>query len=99
MVIKIEKGVTIIDTGDAVGGVKNKTGHTGITYKPEGNVYRASIFIKKKRYHLGDFSNIADAVAIRSEAEKHRASGNFLKWFDTLYGVTKGKPRKRSVAK
>ena len=86
----IKNGVTIINTGNAIGGVRNKTGHAGITYKAATNTYRASIFLtRKERVHLGDFKNIEDAIAIYKEAEKHRADGTFIQWNETLYGVTK----------
>ena len=85
-----ENGVTIINTGDPVGGVKNKTGHRGITYDPKKNCYVAAMRISKNRaIYMGRFENIEDAIAIYEEAEKHRADGTLLQWQETLYGVTK----------
>lgn len=95
MKITIENGVTIINTGEAVGGVKNKHGHTGITFFRNLNKYRASIYVtRNERVHLGNFTNIEDAIAIYEEAEKHIADGTFYQWNETLYGVTKRRKRK-----
>lgn len=86
--VTFENGVTVIDTGDATGGIKNtKTGYHGVTFN--GKVYMATIFVKKTHYHLGSFDNLEEAVAIRTEAEAHRADGTFFEWFPTLWGKTR----------
>ena len=87
--ITIENGVTIINTGDDLGGLKNKSGHVGIHYIEESQKYIAKIFIGKKYHHLGYFDDIDDAIAIREEAEQHRADGTFTEWYPTLVGRTK----------
>lgn len=89
MKVYFEKGLTVINTGDPVGGQKNKTGHCGIRFRKPENSYQSYICIKKDRYHLGHYENLEDAVAIRKEAEKHRADGTFHEWFQTLYGTSK----------
>lgn len=85
----IENGVTIINTNDAVGGIKAVSGHTGVVWLKELQCYRAEIYINRKRKHLGQFKNIEDAIALRKEAEAHRAAGTFDEWFPTLIGVTR----------
>lgn len=92
MKISIENGVTIIDTGDAEGGIKTVSGHTGVVWQKGRNSYRAEIYIGKKRYHLGQSENIEDMIALRLEAEKHRKAGTFDTWFPTLIGRKRRKP-------
>lgn len=82
--IKIENGVTIISTGDATGGPKNKTGFRGITFYKNQGRYRSEITIKYKKYLLGFFLDIEDAKAIRLEAEKQKEAGTFHEWYETL---------------
>lgn len=82
--VTIENGVTIINTGDAIGGQKNVTGHTGIAYLKKENKYIAKIFIGKRYCHLGRYSNLEDAIAIRKEAEKHREDGTLIEWVNSL---------------
>ena len=94
MRFSIENGVTIIDTGDAIGGIKTVSGHTGVVWLENTKKYRAEIYVKRKRMHLGVFDDINDAIALRSEAEKHRANGTFDEWFPTLMGGTRRKPPK-----
>ena len=89
MNIIIENGVTIINTNDAVGGIKSVSGRTGVVWLQNQQCYRAEIYVKRKRVHLGQFKNIDDAVALRKEAELHRAAGTFEQWFPTLIGVTR----------
>lgn len=85
----IENGVTIINTKDASGGIKAVSGHTGVVWLKHQQCYRAEIYIKRKRVHLGQFENIEDAIALRKEAEAHRAAGTFDEWFPTLIGFTR----------
>lgn len=82
--IKIKNGVTIISTGDATGGQKNKTGVTGVTFYARNGKYRSELTIKKKKYLLGFFNDIEDAKAIRIEAEKRRDAGSFFEWYASL---------------
>ena len=84
MDVRIENGITIISTGDAVGGLKNKTGHRGITYYERKNKYRAEITLKHKKYLLGFYTNLEDAVAIRKEAERQKEKDTFVEWYNTL---------------
>ncbi len=92
MKITIKNGVTIINTGDAVGGIKTVSGHTGVIWQKDRKTYRAEIYINRKRMTLGQFTDIDKAIALRKEAEKHRAAGSFEEWYKTLIGVTRRKP-------
>lgn len=94
MKIYFENGVTVIDIGGLeVSGRTNKTGYRGIKFLKDRQIYHANIHLNKKKYHLGEFTHIEDAVAIRSEAETHIANGDFLEWFETLYGTVKRNKR------
>lgn len=84
MNVRIENGVTIISTGDAKGGQKNRTGHVGITYYEKQERYRSELTYRYKKYLLGFYTNINDAVAIRKEAERQKEKGTFLEWYNTL---------------
>ena len=91
MKVYFENGLTVIDTGDPVGGHKNKYSCTGVGYRKKNNAYYSLIDHDKKRYRLGHFANLEDAIAIRKEAEKHRDDGTLDEWFETLYGTVKRK--------
>ena len=96
MQIYFEHGVTVIDIGGLeVSGHTNKTGYRGIKFLKDRQVYHANINLNKKKYHLGEFKHIEDAVAIRSEADVHIADGDFLDWYETLYGTVKRNKRIR----
>lgn len=84
MNIEIKNGVTIIATGNATGGLKNKTGVVGVTYYSRDNKYRAELTIKRRKYLLGFFDKLEDAKAIRYEAEKQRKAGTFLEWYGNI---------------
>lgn len=47
----------------------NRTGHTGVYFEGKRGKYLAYIYFRNKKYHLGAFSNIDDAIKARSEAE------------------------------
>lgn len=82
-------GMTVINTGDPVGGRKNKTGCKGITRRPNNKYSAVLRYAKNKRVYLGEFNTIEEAAAMYAEAEKHLADGTLLQWAETLYGVTK----------
>ena len=81
MEIRIENGTTIISTGDAKGGKKNKNGYTGIHFDNRSQKYRAEINYKRKKYHLGYSLNVAELIDIRKEAEFHVKNGEFEDWY------------------
>ena len=98
MKVYFEKGITVIDTGDPVGGCKNKNGYHGICFRKQHEAYQAKIQHNHKSYSLGEFKNIEDAVAYYNLAKQHIANGTFFEWYQTLYGKTKRK-RKESETK
>lgn len=80
--ITIDNGMTIINTHDAVGGIKNTSGCVGVERR--GNRWIAKITIGKTPYHLGVFPDFDAAVSIRKVAENHRKNGTFDDWFSQL---------------
>lgn len=48
----------------------NKSGHKGVWFDPKRGTYVAYICLNHHKYHLGSFSNIADAIQARKEAEE-----------------------------
>ena len=97
MKIRIENGVTIISTGDAIGGQKNKTGVTGVTYYEKGNKYRSELTYQHKKYLLGFFEKLEDAKAIRMEAEKQLEAGTFLEWHSKLERYKWQKQKRKKI--
>lgn len=47
----------------------NKTGYRGVSYDEKRDIYFSKIQYKKRRYFLGYFSSLAEAVAARQAAE------------------------------
>ena len=85
MEIIIENGATIIKTGDAIGGLKNKYNQTGVSkhIEPNGKIkYRAVITFNKKVYYLGIRNTPEEASLLRLEAEKSLNNGNFIEWYE-----------------
>ena len=100
MKVYFENGLTVIDTGDPVGGYKNKYGCTGVYYSSARKSFEVELKYNKKRYKLGYCHNLEDAIALRKEAEKHRDNGTLDEWYETLYGTVKRKkPIKRNEIK
>lgn len=83
MEIEIKNGVTIIRTGDAKGGLKNKTGGCGITFYKEQKKYRAEININKKKMLIGFFNNKETAIKARKVAEIKKEEGVLVEWLKT----------------
>lgn len=62
----------------------NRSGHLGVCEKRVGGKsvgWCATITFKGKRYHLGLFQEIEEAISARKRAEKE-LFGNFLKWYE-----------------
>lgn len=103
MKIIIENGATIIKTGDANGGVKNKHNQAGVSthYSSNGIVrYRAEIQINKKKYFLGLRDTLEEAKTLRKEAEANIQEGTFHEWFEKLkngYSINTGRKKGVSV--
>lgn len=49
----------------------NKSGHKGVWYDPVRGVYYAYLSFRKKKYNLGCYKNIQDAINARKEAEEN----------------------------
>lgn len=47
----------------------SKTGHHGVTIRPDSGKYRAKITVNKKVINLGTFESIDDAISARKAAE------------------------------
>ena len=62
----------------------SSTHHTGVSWMPKLQKYRAYINFQRKQYSLGLFSRIEDAVAARKEAER-QIYGDFLRWYEEAY--------------
>ncbi|MCP4314773.1 MAG: HNH endonuclease [Hyphomicrobiales bacterium] len=56
-------------------GKRNTTGHVGVCPDKASGKFEAHITINGRIHHLGKFECVADAVAIRCEAEKHYFGG------------------------
>ena len=83
--IRVENGATIISTGDAYGGPKNKHHRTGIylQYTSAGTArYRAEIQLNHTKYFLGCYDTLDEAAAIRKIAEKKLEEGMLIEWFE-----------------
>lgn len=48
----------------------NTSGYTGVSWNKAREKWEVSIQAHKKRYRLGNFSDLSDAVAVRKKAEK-----------------------------
>ena len=59
--------------------VRNTSGVRGV--RVFRDQWQASISYRRKTYHLGTFSDKADAVRVRAEAEKH-IGAEFETWFN-----------------
>ena len=49
----------------------NHTGYTGVTFDKKNKKYRADITLQGKRYHLGRFKTLEQAVKARESAKEH----------------------------
>ncbi len=63
---------------------RNKSGYTGVFFATQLGKWVASINFKGKAYHLGCFSDIRDAVAVRRVAEREMHQ-RFLDWYYSEY--------------
>lgn len=103
MEVIIKNGVTIIKTGDANGGVKNKYEQAGVSQQffPNGVIrYRAEIQVMRKKHYLGIRDTLEEAVALRQEAEEQIANGTFDKWVNHIkHPTTRSKYEKIGISK
>lgn len=61
----------------------NKSGYPGVWFDKKTNKYQAYITFKKKRYYLGYYSDIDEAISIRKNAEQ-QIFGEFISWYNKL---------------
>lgn len=91
MKIIIENGTTLIKTGDAFGGVKNKWDKTGVSMyiASDGSTkYKAEVQVKRKKHYLGIRNTPEEAAALRAEADKHIEAGTFTEWLKTIKRIS-----------
>ena len=62
----------------------NKSGVTGVRRSHDGKKWYAQIGFKRKKYHLGTFDTMEEAVKARKEAEQ-KLFGPFLEWYFEVY--------------
>lgn len=48
----------------------NSTGYTGVSYDAKNKKYRAEITLQGKRYYLGRYASLEQAVNVRNQAKK-----------------------------
>lgn len=58
----------------------NKSGVTGVNWDKSRGKWMAGIRFQGKKYNLGRFDDIADAISARKEAEK-AIFGSFIEWY------------------
>ena len=58
----------------------NTSGYNGVYWNKRTNKWIAQIGFKGKKYHLGSFNKVEDAVKARKNAEE-RIYGEFLEWY------------------
>lgn len=80
MKAEIKKGMTIIHTKEDHIGCRNKTGCQGISKYNNTNMLRVEISIKQKKYSVGIFDNLQDAMKARKVAETKKEAGCLLSW-------------------
>lgn len=100
MKIRIENGVTIISTGDSVGGAKNKNNSKGVSQHktPSGIKYRAEITYKHKKYCIAICDTVEEAAALWNEADRQRNEGTFPEWIEKQLQLKKEKRNKHGAA-
>lgn len=80
MTREVKKGMTIIHTTDEHIGIQNKHGCKGVV--TFGNRFRVQITIghNKKKYLVGTFDTLPDAIKARKIAEAKKYSGCLESW-------------------
>jgi hypothetical protein len=66
----------------------NTSGHKGVVWHKKAGKWTAVIMFKRKKYYLGLFADIEDAIEARKKAE-NKIYGEFLDWYNTEYKKTK----------
>ena len=100
MKVRIENGITIISTGDSVGGMKNKNNSKGVTQHktPSGIKYRSEITYKHRKYCIAICDTAEEAAALWLEADNQRKAGTFPEWIEKQLQLKKEKRNKHGAA-
>ena len=77
---EIKNGTTIIHTAEDRIGVRNKLGCHGISYYNNTDKWRTEISVGKKKYLVGVFDDLDDAIKARKVAEKKKEAGILVSW-------------------
>ena len=64
--------------------VRNTSGHTGVYFDKRSGKWQAYINYKKKRYYLGSFKKIDDAIRVRKEGEAQLHDPIVMEYFQNL---------------
>lgn len=80
MTREIKYKVTIIHTAEDHLMVKNKYGCHGISKYNNTERLRVEIHIGQKKYLVGIFDNLDDAIKARRFAEQKRSEGTLVEW-------------------
>jgi hypothetical protein len=83
MKTEIKFGMTIIHTQEDHIGVRNKLGCPGISRYNNTDKWRTDISIRQKKYLVGIFDNLQDAIKARKIAEQKKQSGTLVQWLDS----------------
>lgn len=65
----------------------NTSGHKGVSYDASVDLWKAYITFRRKRYYLGGYRNIQDAVSARQAAESIHT--DFIDWYAKTYSEHK----------
>ena len=83
MTKEIINHMTIIHTAEDHVGVRNKLGCPGISRYNNTDKWRTDISIGKKKYLVGIFEDMQDAIKARKLAEAKKKAGVLIEWLDT----------------
>lgn len=61
----------------------NKSGYRGVHFHNQSKTWEARIQFQGKRYYLGRYKDIEDAIKARKEAED-KLYGDFLNWYNSI---------------
>ena len=75
---EIKKGITIIHIKD--NGVRNKLGCPGVSRYNNTDRWRTEISIRKKKFLVGVFDDLNDAIKARKVAEIKKEAGILVQW-------------------
>ena len=80
---EIEKGMTIIHTAEDHIGVRNKLGCAGISRYNNTCKWRVEISVGKKKYLVGIFDDLQEAIKARKISEIKKNEGVLVQWLNS----------------